>query len=67
MWSFSFFVGNFLGPTLSGIFVDKFNFESVTLFFFGIYCAMIIMDSLELWYTYNIGRKAAKPGYETVE
>ena len=67
MWSFSFFLGNFLGPTLSGIFVEKYGFRSTTLFFFGVYCLNIIIDSLELAYNILVNKKKLKSDYQVME
>ena len=67
MWSFSFFAGNFLGPTLSGIFINKFNFQEVTLFLFCVHCVMIVVDSKELLHTLFASRKKAKAGYENMK
>ena len=67
MWSFSIFAGNFLGPTLYGIFINKFNFKEVTLFFFWVHCVMIVVDSTELLHTLYVSRKKAKAGYENMK
>ena len=49
MWTSSFFFGNFLGPTLSGIFVDKFGFRSTTLGFCVMFSLNIIVDTTLLF------------------
>ena len=49
MWTSSFFLGNFLGPTLSGIFVDNFGFRSTTLGFFVMFTLNIMVDTMELF------------------
>jgi hypothetical protein len=67
MWSFSFFLGNFLGPTLSGIFVEKYGFRSTTLFFFVVYSLNILIDSAELTYNVQVSKKKLKTDYEVME
>lgn len=67
MWSFSFFFGNFLGPTLSGIAVDNYGFRSTSLFFFAVFCFMAVVDLLELGYTFNANKKKSKAGYEIMK
>jgi hypothetical protein len=67
MWSFSFFLGNFLGPTLSGIFVEKYGFQSATVFFFAMYCLNIIIDSLELTFNIQVNKKIMKSDYEALK
>jgi hypothetical protein len=58
MWSSSFFLGNFVGPTVSGILVDNYGFRWTTVVFFVIYCINIGVDTLELIYTVRVRRKA---------
>ena len=50
MWSASFYFGNFVGPTASGIFVDAWGFKYTTLLLFLVYILSLIIDSLELLY-----------------
>ena len=49
MWTSSFFLGNFVGPTLSGIFVENFGFRSTTLGFFVMFALNIMVDTMELF------------------
>jgi hypothetical protein len=66
MWSFSFFLGSFMGPTLSGIAVDNYGFRSTSLFFFVLYCFMTVLDSVELCYNINVNKKLSSAGYKIV-
>ena len=50
MWSASFYFGNFVGPTASGLFVDAWGFKFTTLLLFLVYIFSIVIDSLELSY-----------------
>ena len=68
MWTFSFFSGNFFGPTLSGILVENFGFRSATLYLSEAYSANVILDSLELCYNIYINRKTQSClDYETIQ
>ena len=48
MWSASFYLGNFVGPTVSGIFIDVWGFKYTTLILFVVYLFCLFIDSLEL-------------------
>ena len=50
MWSSSFYLGNFLGPTVGGLLVDAFGFAWTTIVFSFLYCFMIIVNLCELSY-----------------
>jgi hypothetical protein len=50
MWSAAFYLGNFIGPTVSGISIDAFGFEWTTTILFGVYIFILIVDLLELFY-----------------
>jgi hypothetical protein len=39
-----------MGPTVAGILVEHFEFRRSTLFFFGINCSVLLIDSAELIY-----------------
>ena len=43
-WSASFYLGNFLGPTIGGVFVDYFGFRPTTFTFFIVYLIMTMLD-----------------------
>jgi predicted MFS family arabinose efflux permease len=60
MWSASFFLGNFVGPTASGIAVEAYGFQSVTLVFFALYMCAMCMDLGELFYTVQRNKKKAE-------
>ena len=53
MWSASFYFGNFVGPTASGLFVDAWGFKYTTLLLFLVYIFSLVIDSLELLYNMN--------------
>lgn len=57
MWSSTYFLGNFLGPTVSGFLVDAYDFEWTTVVFCGIYCIAAIMDLCELTYSFLAHKK----------
>ena len=64
MWSTSFYLGNFVGPTGAGVLVDNFGFRSTTIVFFGIYTFILLVDFIELGFSIRINRKVSKEGYE---
>ena len=64
MWSTAFYFGNFVGPTLAGISVDAYGFRQTTVYFFGLLCAILIVDLFELSYTIRAENKRRKVGYE---
>jgi hypothetical protein len=47
MWSSSFYLGSFAGPTFSGILVDYLTYKWTTFIYFVIYCAMLAADVAE--------------------
>ena len=65
MWTSSFFFGNFLGPTLSGILVDKFGFRSTTRGFFVMFSLNIVVDTMMLFINmHNSKNKSMTSGYK---
>ena len=62
MWSASFYIGNFIGPTVSGFLVDAYGFEWTTMVFFGLYGFILLVDISEL--AYNIKRSKDSLPYE---
>ena len=52
MWSASFYIGNFIGPTVAGFLVDAYGFKWTTMVFFGMYGFILLVDIFEL--TYNV-------------
>ena len=64
MWSTSFYLGNFLGPTLAGISVDSFGFRATTVGFFALLCAILVVDICELLFSVRRSNKLKQVGYE---
>ena len=62
MWSASFYIGNFIGPTVSGFLVDAYGFEWTTIVFFGLYLFILTVDICEL--TYNFKKSNSGNEYE---
>ena len=62
MWSASFYIGNFIGPTVAGFLVDAYGFEWTTIVFFGLYCFILIVDVCEL--TFNVRQSKIHSIYE---
>ena len=48
MWSASFYIGNFIGPTAAGFLVDAYGFEWTTVVFFSFNCFILLVDIFEL-------------------
>ena len=65
MWSTSFYLGKFLGPTLAGISVDNYGFRTTTIWFFALLCGILVVDFFELIFSVRkIRRKIKKEEYE---
>ena len=64
MWTASFFLGNFMGPTVAGILVQHFGFRYSTLFFFVINCSVLLIDFAELVYSIRNSRNHPKSNIE---
>ena len=47
MWSAAFYLGNFIGPTVSGFLVEILGFEFTSMMLFGVYIVIWILDVLE--------------------
>ena len=64
MWSASFYIGNFIGPTVSGFLVDAYGFEWTTIVFFSLYAFILVTDIFEL--TFNLWKSKGNiyKGYE---
>lgn len=67
MWSSSFYLGSFAGPTYSGILVDNFGFQWTTMLYFCIFCIMIAVDGFELAFIKKVTQNETKPGYQKIE
>ena len=50
LWTSSFYLGNFLGPTLAGVLVDSYGFRWSTQIFFFCYITNLIATVLDLAY-----------------
>ena len=64
MWSASFEVGSFIGPTVSGFLVDAYGFESTTTVFCGLYGFILMVNTCDL--TCSIGKSQTTHGYERI-
>ena len=62
MWSASFYIGNFIGPTVAGFLVDAYGFKWTTMVFFGLYGFILLVDIFEL--TYNVKKSKDTVSYE---
>ena len=51
LWSSSFYLGAFLGPSIAGFLVDAYGFGWTTVIFSIIYCVGIALNIIELLYT----------------
>ena len=58
-WSSSFFLGNFLGPTLAGFTVEYLGFRATTLGFVIAYAVVLFIDVVELVHTIRLNRQVA--------
>ena len=67
MWSASFYFGNFVGPTASGLFVDNWGFKYTTLLLFVVFIISIIIDCLELLYQIRKSFTYSPQEYLTIE
>ena len=56
-WSSSFFLGNFLGPTLAGFTVEYLGFRATTLGFVIAYAVVLFVDVVELVHTIRLNRQ----------
>ena len=48
LWSTSFYFGNFLGPIVGGFLVEHLNFPVTTIFFFGCFVFMVMVNVGEM-------------------
>lgn len=58
MWSASFYIGNFVGPTAAGLLVDAYGFEWTTVVFFSFNCFILLVDIFELTFDVRKSKKA---------
>ena len=50
LWSTSFYLGNFLGPTISGVLVDYFGFPTTATVFAGLALLNVFIDLNEFFF-----------------
>ena len=67
MWQTSFYLGNFLGPTIAGVLVDAYGFRSATIVFFSFFVLIIAVDLAELVFNVKVGRHKGSAAYEQIE
>ena len=48
MWTSSFYLGNFVGPTFGGVLVDYYGFRTTAVVMFCACCLSVIIDTVEL-------------------
>ncbi len=69
LWNTSFFLGNFVGPTVSGFLVEAWGFRSATIIFLGMFVVMGFVDLCELWFQLK-GKRAEqerkREGYQII-
>ena len=65
MWSASFYIGNFIGPTAAGFLVDAYGFEWTTVVFFSLYVFILLVDIFEL--SFNVKRNKGELSYDKME
>ena len=61
MWTSSFYLGNFVGPTVGGFLVDYYGFGMAALVMFAACCLSILIDVAELSYSISQNKET---GYE---
>ena len=67
MWSGSFYLGNFLGPTVSGFLVEAYGFRQSTVVFFSILIVILVVDIFELAYNVKMKRSNKHIQYEELQ
>ena len=65
MWSASFYIGNFIGPTAAGFLVDAYGFEWTTVVFLSFNCFILLVDIFEL--AFNVKKSKKPSSYEKLE
>ena len=58
MWSASFYLGNFIGPTAAGFLVDAYGFEWTSFVFLSFNCFILFVDIFELSFNVRKSKKA---------
>ena len=67
MWSTSFYLGNFLGPTIAGFLVDAYGFRSASVVFFSLFVIITFVDLSELFYNIKMKRHRGSEAYDQLE
>ncbi len=49
MWTTSFYLGNFIGPTMAGLLVEGSGFAVTSSIFMGVYMLMIVLDTTDFF------------------
>ncbi len=63
-WTFSFYAGNFMGPTVGGFLVDGVGFRKATTLYLSIYAAMAAVDAIDIAYKAAMKDKMKKAAGE---
>ena len=59
IWTSSFYLGNFVGPTFGGILVDYYGFRKSSVVVFGACCFSALVDIIDcLYINYFISEKS---------
>ena len=67
MWSCSFYLGNFISPTVSGIAIDKYGFRATTIAYFAMCTGILFVDFIELYFSVKAVKQDRNKGYEQLE
>ena len=57
LWSSSFYLGAFLGPSIAGFLVSSYGFEWTAVIFSAMYCVAITLNLCELVHTYFVQKE----------
>ena len=57
MWTFSFYLGNFVGPTVAGFLVEQHGFRFATAAYAGLNVLMVAADATDIAYKVNQGKR----------
>ena len=68
LWSSSFYLGSFLGPSVAGFLVDAYGFEWTGVIFSILYGIAICINACEIGYTFCIQKeKFLIPNNENID
>ncbi len=62
MWTFSFYVGNFVGPTAAGFVVESEGFRFASTVFCALYATMAALDAVDVCIKVSQGKEDQKNG-----